>query len=55
MVENKVKEYNSIHEMKINLFTWYNSILVGNNLSYNIWDEVVCDYLIKKLNNKKIF
>jgi len=47
ILESKVKQHPTIKELKITLQNWYTSICVGNNLSYNIWDEVISDFLIK--------
>ena len=47
ILESKVKQHPTIKEFKITLQNWYTSICVGNNLSYNIWDEVISDFLIK--------
>lgn len=46
-IDNKVKQYNTIKKMKIDITDWFSSVYVGNNLSYNIWDEVINDFLIK--------
>ena len=46
-VINKTKTYSSVLEHKITLKQWFNSSNIGNNLCYNIWDEVIEDYLIK--------
>ena len=46
-IDNKVKLYNSIEQMQVDLTHWYTELWVGYNLSYNIWDEVIEDYLLK--------
>ena len=46
-IDNKVKLYNSIEQMQVDLTHWYTELWVGYNLSYNIWDEAIEDYLLK--------
>ena len=48
MLEEKVKKHKTIQELKVSFDKWYTSICVGNNLSYNIWDEVISDFLLIK-------
>ena len=46
-INNKVKQYNSIDKMRVDLLSWYTQMWVGYNLSYNIWDEVIEEYILK--------
>ena len=38
----------SIQENKVTLEKWLSTKNVGNNLCYNIWDEVIETYLLNK-------
>ena len=48
MLEEKVKKHETIQQLKVSFDKWFTSICVGNNLSYNIWDEVISDFLLIK-------